>query len=197
VALDRRGIPPFNPCTMQVADLPVYIAGDASARSPFMHEAADEGHIAGINATAKDPIGYARRTPLAIVFTDPNIAMVGQRFSNIPGDEVVIGEADFTNRGRAIAAATKEGTIRVYGDRESGLLIGAELCAPEGEHLAHLLALAIHQNLRARDLLKMPFYHPVIEEGLRTALRDLVRQLPEKVLSDLSECHGFGNSALD
>jgi dihydrolipoamide dehydrogenase len=27
------------------------------------------------------------------------------------------------------------------------------------------------------DLLQLPFYHPVIEEGLRTALRDLSRQV--------------------
>ncbi len=29
VKLDERGIPPFDPLTMQIADLPVFIAGDA------------------------------------------------------------------------------------------------------------------------------------------------------------------------
>jgi len=27
--------------------------------------------------------------------------------------------------------------------------------------------------MRVTEMLEMPFYHPVIEEGLRTALRDL------------------------
>ncbi|OPY60041.1 MAG: Mercuric reductase [Syntrophorhabdaceae bacterium PtaU1.Bin034] len=140
---------------------------------------------------------YARRTALAIVFSDPNIAMVGRRFSAIPESEAVIGEADFERQGRALAAGTNRGTLRIYGDKESGLLLGAEMCAPEGEHLAHLLALAVHQRLSVRDLLGMPFYHPVIEEGLRTALRDLAKQLPGKAISDLATCEGFGNSALD
>ncbi len=77
------------------------------------------------------------------------------------------------------------------------MLLGAEMCAPEGEHLAHLLSLAIQQKLTVRELLGMPFYHPVIEEGLRTALRDLARQLPEKTVSDLAACEGFGNNTLD
>lgn len=197
VALDKQGMPPFDPCSMQIGDLPVFIAGDSSAHAPFMHEAADEGHIAGLNATAPEPARYARRTPLAILFSDPDIAMVGRRFSAVPEGEAVIGEADFGRQGRAVAAGTNRGVLRVYAEKGSGLLLGAEMCAPEGEHLAHLLALAVQQKLSARELLGMPFYHPVIEEGLRAALRDLARQLPEKSASSLAACEGFGNDALD
>ena len=49
--------------------------------------------------------------------------------------------------------------------------------APGGEHLAHLLALAIERGETAASLLRMPFYHPVIEEMLPSALQDLLRQL--------------------
>jgi dihydrolipoamide dehydrogenase len=197
VPLDKRGLPPFDPCNMQIADLPVFITGDSSNRSPFMHEAADEGYIAGMNALSAAPVKYARRTPLAIVFSDPEIAMVGQRFSNLQADKIIIGEADFTQQGRAITAGANRGVIRLYADKESGLILGAEMCAPEGEHLAHLLALAIQQKLSVRDLLGMPYYHPVIEEGLRNALRDLAHQLAEKGFSDLARCEGSGNNTLD
>src|SRR2546427_5019394 len=37
-------------------------------------------------------------------------------------------------------------------------------------------------------LFRSPFYHPVLEEGLRTALRDAVRQLREPPPSDLGNC---------
>jgi dihydrolipoamide dehydrogenase len=47
VALDEQGVPPFNPHTMQIAELPVYIAGDANRHLPLLHEALDEGYIAG------------------------------------------------------------------------------------------------------------------------------------------------------
>ena len=63
--------------------------------------------------------------------------------------------------------------------------MGAELCAPAGEHLAHLLGLAIERALTVADLLRTPFYHPTLEEGLRTALRKLSDQLPARSKSDL------------
>ena len=41
----------------------------------------------------------------------------------------------------------------------------------DAEQLAHLLAWAIQANFTVAQALQMPFYHPVLEEGLRTALR--------------------------
>ena len=65
------------------------------------------------------------------------------------------------------------GVLRVYGQRESGLLLGAEMVAPAGEHLAHLLSWVIQKEMTVFEVLQLPFYHPVVEEGLRTALRHL------------------------
>lgn len=76
------------------------------------------------------------------------------------------------------------------------MLLGAEMCAPDGEHLAHLLARAIQQRLSVQDMIGIAFYHPVIEEGLRTALRGLARQLPSRV-SDLAERTSLGANAFD
>ncbi len=39
------------------------------------------------------------------------------------------------------------GLLRVYGERESGLLLGAEMVAPAGEHLAHLLSWVIQKEM--------------------------------------------------
>ena len=63
------------------------------------------------------------------------------------------------------------------------------MIAPEGEHLAHLLALAIQRKLTVFELLQMPFYHPVVEEGLRTALKDLGRQIKNRPsFSEMAFC---------
>lgn len=48
---------------------------------------------------------------------------------------------------------------------------------PNAEHLAHLLAWAHQNQMTISQMLDMPFYHPVIEEGVRTALRDLNAKL--------------------
>lgn len=196
LALDKRGLPPFNRSTMQVADLPLFIAGDVNADVSLLHEAADEGYIAGHNATVEHPRCFARRTPLAIVFTDPGIAAVGKRFSDIDEASCVIGSVNFATQGRAMTAQRNRGLLRIYAARDNGRILGAEMCAPAAEHLSHLLALAIHRDLSAAELLAMPFYHPVLEEGLRTALRDITRQIKHSG-SDLAACDGSDTEALD
>lgn len=197
VPLDAGGVPPYDPLTMQVAGLPVFIAGDVNGHRPLLHEAADDGHIAGNNAMASDPGCYQRRTPLRIVFTDPNIAVVGEAYAAIEERDPAIGEVRFDRHGRARTAEKNRGALRVYADKESGALLGAEICAPAGEHLAHLLALAIHQRMTVHAVLGMPFYHPVIEEGLRTALRRAAKQVPNGPTSDLATCDAFEAEALD
>jgi len=51
------------------------------------------------------------------------------------------------------------------------------MVGPRAEHIAHLLAWAHQNTMTIEQMLRMPFYHPVIEEGLRTALRDAAAQI--------------------
>jgi dihydrolipoamide dehydrogenase len=197
VTLDDKGMPPFDPLTLQVADLDVYIAGDANQQLPLLHEAADEGYVAGYNACRDAPACFERRTPLAIVFSDPNIAVVGQSYAQLDPAASLVGEADFSSQGRARMAIENYGLVRVYADKSTGRLLGAELCVAHGEHLAHLLAWAVQQKLTVQDVLRLPFYHPVIEEGLRTALRDLAGQIGEPPGADLANCKPSRADALD
>ena len=76
---------------MQIEDKPVFIAGDVNGDRPLLHEAADEGRIAGINAVAEKPLAFRRKTPLYITFSDPNIVLVGQRYSELDLDNTLIG----------------------------------------------------------------------------------------------------------
>ncbi|MDT8364562.1 MAG: dihydrolipoyl dehydrogenase [Nitrosomonas sp.] len=197
--LDDKGLPPLDPVLLQVADLPIFIAGDVNGSRPLLHEASDDGHIAGLNATAIQKVRFCRRTPLSIVFSSPQIALVGRTYHELQqaGVDMAIGQVSFENQGRARSAQMNRGVLRVYGSNPGGVLLGAELCAPAGEHLSHLLALAIERNLTVWDFLRMPFYHPVLEEGLRTALRDLASQLPACPESDLAACEPLGCDALD
>ena len=71
------------------------------------------------------------------------------------------------------------------------------MAAPAAEHIAHLLALAIGQNLSVHDLLRMPFYHPTLEEGLRRALRQIARDLPPCSVSDLAGCGPLNIESLE
>lgn len=67
--------------------------------------------------------------------------------------------------------------MRVYREQGTGLFLGAEMIGPAAKHLGHLLAWSVQHRLTVQQMLDSPFYHPVIEEGLRTALRRLGREL--------------------
>jgi dihydrolipoamide dehydrogenase len=59
------------------------------------------------------------------------------------------------------------GFVRVYADRDSGVIKGACLFGPGMDHIAHLFAGAIERSETASALLQLPFYHPMFEEGLK------------------------------
>lgn len=179
IKLDDRGMPPFDRETMRVADLPIFIAGDVDGDRAVLHEASHEGRVAGYNAVHEPPVRFRRRTPLAIAFTDPNICTVGETWEELEDREVAVGDAGFDS-GRAMVMLREQGRIRVYADRKSGTLFGAAMVAPHGEHLAHLLAWSIQRRMTVFDLLEMPFYHPVIEEILQSALTDLAGNVDAK-----------------
>jgi dihydrolipoamide dehydrogenase len=189
--LDRHGLPPFDPHTMQVADLPIYIAGDVDADRVVMHEASDEGFIAAWNAL-HGPTRFRRRTPLAIAFTDPEIATVGLPYTSLP-EGTVSASHDFSRQSRALAMRSAAGMLKVYAEPGSGRLLGAELMTPHGEHLAHLLALAIEHELSVAEVLMMPVYHPVLEEGLRSALRSLARKAYGEAPLEFRQLDGNAN----
>lgn len=180
LVLDKRGIPEYDPLSSQCGDSHIFIAGDVTADLPLLHEAADEGAMAGENA-ARFPQVYRkpRKTPIGVVFCDPQMAVVGESFQALTQSETdfATGSVSFEDQGRSRVMLVNKGLLKVYGEQCTGRLLGAEMIGPSAEHLAHLLAWSIQRKETVQALLEMPFYHPVIEEGLRTALRDLHNQL--------------------
>lgn len=189
VPLDQRGLPAVDPLTMQVGSLRVFLAGDANGMAPLLHEAADDGFIAGRNALSDTPLAHCRRARLGIVFTSPNIAAAGARYGTLDHEVTVVGQADFGTQGRAMTAGGNRGLLRVYAHRGSGRILGAEMIAPEGEHLAHLVAWSVQQGLTVNQALRMPFYHPVIEEALRGALRNASARMKSRA-DEIGLCPG-------
>ena len=181
LALDDAGIPLFDSDTMQCGSSHIFIAGDADNERPVLPEAADQGKIAGDNAGRYPDVRPGlRRCPLTIAFTEPQIATVGQTYRELcaaGSHKFAIGQVSFENQGRSRVMLQNRGLLRVYGEYGTGRLLGAELAGPRAEHLAHLLAWACQTRMTVPQMLDMPFYHPVVEEGLRTALRELAGHL--------------------
>jgi dihydrolipoamide dehydrogenase len=181
MVMDEAGIPIYDPSTMQVGDLPVFIAGDVNADRPILHEAGHEGRVAGCNVmhlvNSKPLESFKRKVPIGITFCDPNIATAGAQLSELDQDTIVIGEIQFAPVGRALIIGKNRGVLRLYVRKTDGLLLGASMCCVKAENLAHLIAWSIQQGMTIFDILKMPFYHPVIEEALQAALYNALSQL--------------------
>ena len=189
VKLDAKGVPIYNPVTAQTVSAggsggkssPIFMAGDAGNFIPLLHEATDEGRIAGNNAArialckvAKEGL---RRAPISVVFTDPQIGIVGGGYRSLQPGTFATGQVNFEDQGRARILLRNRGLMNVYAETTTGRFLGAEMFAPGGEHLAHLLAWALQNRMTVGQMLEMPYYHPTLEEGLRTALHDVNAKL--------------------
>jgi len=173
LALDARGVPLFDRTTLRCGDSSVFIAGDVNNDVPLLHEAADEGRIAGENAATFPAVRAGlRRALLSVVFSDPQIAIVGGGWARLRDTPHVTGVVSFADQGRSRVMLRNQGLLHVYAATESGAFLGAEMLGPDAEHIGHLLAWGLQMKLTVAQMLEMPFYHPVVEEGLRTALRD-------------------------
>lgn len=185
LGLDNLGITPnaqgeyaIDPQTLQLEDQPIFVAGDVNQFHPLLHEAADDGRFAGANAANyPDVQSFERRISLGVVFSNPQIGIVGQNWAALQEQDIAIGQVSYHNQGRARVDGVNQGMVRIYGERTTGKLLGAELFGPSVEHLSHLLAWAIGQEMTVHTALSMPFYHPVVEEGIRTALQSLLHNL--------------------
>jgi dihydrolipoamide dehydrogenase len=180
IDLGVSGIPHFDRTTGQIDDTAVFIAGDVTNVHPLLHEAADDGRIAGDNAGRYPDVRvHPRRAPLAVVFTDPQQMVAGSSYRVLCNTQVefAIGEASFDDQGRSRVMAQNRGLVHVYGAHHTGEFLGAEMIGPAAEHIGHLLSWAVQNKMTVQEMLDSPFYHPVVEEGVRTALRDLNRKL--------------------
>lgn len=184
VQRDDRGTPKFDSETLQCGDTPIFLTGDVNGERPVLHEASFEGTIAGRNAVLFPNVRKTKRSPsFSIMFTDPPLAVIGQPKS----ETSAVGSASFTSQGRAKVDAKNMGAIRVYADRAAGRLTGAVLLGPGMDHAAHLFAWAIARDETAAQLLRLPFYHPTVEEGLKPALRQICEAVDEASLTDLDD----------
>jgi dihydrolipoamide dehydrogenase len=160
----------YDPETMQVEALPLFIAGDVKSGRSILNEAVHEGKIAGYNATHEQVKRFRRHTPLQIVHTDPVIAVAGKSWEELDPETVLVGKTTYNDQGCAKIMGKAHGILHIYADKKNHTLLGAELFAPAGEHLAHQLAWLIDRQVTVEEALELPFYHPSLEEGIKTAL---------------------------
>jgi dihydrolipoamide dehydrogenase len=177
IELNDKGVPRFDERSMQCGSSAIFMAGDCDGTRPWLSDAADEGTLAGQNAAGFPDVRHVtRKVPFALVFCEPQVATVGASYDDLDKQMTVTGSVSFETQGRSRVLRQNRGLLQVYADAGTGRLLGAQACGPAVEHLGHLLAWALQLELTVDEMLKLPFYHPVVEEGLRTALKEASRK---------------------
>jgi dihydrolipoamide dehydrogenase len=180
--LDENGLPALGEGGLHVKGSNVYIIGDANDERPVLHEARFDAECAVDMIFRKEDRMCPRPPRLSILFTDPQICLVGTPVELLTkrSQNYVPLSVSLEKSGRSLIENDGDGIIQMYFDKQSGCILGAELLCRGAEHLGHLLALSIQRSITAEQLLDMPFYHPTVEEALRNILSRFVRQYPQQ-----------------
>lgn len=155
----------------------VYGAGDVTGIGGFTHLAYYHGQIVARRLQGEDARADHTAVP-RVTFTDPEIASVGlsEAAARAKGIEVVVAGTDPGETARGYIHDFHGGAIKLVGDRERGVLIGATLVTPRaGEILGELvLAIKLATPLPALADVLHPF--PAFNRVLGAVLEDLAAQ---------------------
>ncbi len=165
----------------------VYAAGDVTGRDQFVYMAAYGAKLAALNALNGDSLAYDNEAMPWVVFTDPQVAGVGLSgaAARSRGFDVKTSVAPLDQVPRALAARDTRGLIKLVADRETDLLLGGQILAPEGADSIQTLALALKHGMTANALGETIFPYLTTVEGLKLAAQGF-----GKDVAKLSCCAG-------
>ncbi len=157
----------------------IYAGGDVAGPHEIVHIAIRQGETAARHATGRSvsPLGYDGM--LMVVFTDPQIAIVGPSVEELKSRGITIASADypFDDHGKSILMGEKVGYVRVHADAKTGQVLGAECVGPEGGELAHSMAVAVRLKAKVQDLIHVDWYHPTLAEIWSYPLEDIAEEI--------------------
>ena len=158
----------------------IYAAGDCAGPHEIVHIAIKQGETAALHALGKKTKPMHYNSLLSVVFTDPQVAMVGQMPEEISKHGVKIASASypFDDHGKSILMEAKYGYVCVHADAGNGRIYGAECVGKDAGELIHSMSVAISLKASVHNLLEADWYHPTLSEIWTYPLEDLAEQIP-------------------
>ena len=164
--------------TFQTSVPGVYAIGDVSAKIQLAHVATAQGiacveHLAG----RESPVDL-NLVP-SCIYTSPEIASVGLTAdeAKAAGRTVKVGKALMSSNGKTLIAGGERGFIKVVADRETGIILGAQLMCERATDMISQFTQAVVSGLTARQLARVMRPHPTFDEAVAGAVEDLLEKL--------------------
>ena len=157
----------------------IYACGDVAGPHEIVHVAILQGETAARHATGRHapPVDYD--SLLTVVFTDPQVAVVGLSEADLRerGLAYLSAEFPFDDHGKSILMEAKAGYVKVLAEPATGTVLGAECVGRDGGELAHAMAVAVRLRAKVSDLLGVHWYHPTLSEIWTYPLEDIEERI--------------------
>ena len=170
LAQTERGWLKVDPATLE--ERPgVFGAGDVTGLGGFTHLAYYHGQVIARRLRGMDARADHTAVP-RVTFTDPEVASVGlsEAAARARGIDVVVAGADPAETARGYIHDFHGGALKLVGDRQRGVLIGATLVTPRAGEIVGELVLAIKLGTPLNELADVihpfPAFNRVLGESL-------------------------------
>ncbi|HEX2579646.1 MAG TPA: dihydrolipoyl dehydrogenase [Rhabdochlamydiaceae bacterium] len=169
VVVSDRGVIPVND-KMETNVPGIYAVGDVTGKLMLAHVAAHQGIVAATNAAGGDAVMHYNAVP-AVIFTSPEIAMVGMTEEEAleKGYAASAGKFPFQVLGKSIATMDTDGFAQVVIDKKTGQILGAQVVGYEAASLIGEMTLAIANELTAECVADTIHAHPTLPEAVHEA----------------------------
>lgn len=164
IRLTQRGLVEVDAqCRTSVQN--VYAIGDIVDGPALAHKASYEGKIAAEAIAGHSSVIDYRCIP-AVVFSDPEIATVGlsEDEAKTQHSNISVGRFPYAANGRAVALNADAGFVKLIAEKDTGLLLGAQVIGTEASNLIAELALAIEMSATLEDVALTIHAHPTLGE---------------------------------
>lgn len=164
-------------CSQQTRVPHIFAVGDVSGPYEIVHIAIQQAELAvrnivkllreqeGVSVSpALEEIDYRLR--VFAVFSAPEVAMVGftQRELEQAGIAYRMATYAFEDHGKSMIHGETEGFVKLLAAEESGEILGGAVVGPHASELIHEVVVAMRFRATARDLARIPHYHPTLSE---------------------------------
>jgi pyruvate/2-oxoglutarate dehydrogenase complex dihydrolipoamide dehydrogenase (E3) component len=155
----------------------IFGAGDVTGLGGFTHLAYYHGQIVARRLRGIDARADHTAVP-RVTFTDPEIASVGlsEAAARGRGIDVVVASADPAEAVRGYIHDFRNGALKLVGDRERGVLVGATLVTPRAGEILGELILAIKLGTPLQTLADVIHPFPAFNRILGENLEKLAAQ---------------------
>ena len=165
---------------MQTTAPHIYAAGDCTGPHEIVHIAIQQGETAVhniIHPRRKRAMDY--RLLLSVVFTDPQVAVVGltEKAARAKGIPVLAASYPFNDHGKSLIMEAKDGFVKLLADPKTGEILGGSCAGPLGGELIHEIVVAMAKRMTVKELAAVPHYHPTLAEIWTYPAEELAEQI--------------------